>query len=364
MKSFNNFIVNIEILKNNALNIKKHIGKNTKFCAVVKANGYGIGLETVCKSLKGIADFFACACLKEALSIRVFDKNTPILILGYIDNNDLNIIYRNNISISIGSYQQLCEIKKYSKHKINIHLQINTGLNRFGIRTIKEFKKCINFINSSNNLNLEGVYSHFATKDNDITFINKQFLRFLQFKKIVNNKNVIFHIANSYATIHSKSIHLDMVRSGYLLYGYTKNNIDNKPVLKITSKIINVMSVRKGDTIGYDRTYVCSKSMKVGVVPIGYADGLNRKLSNNFSLLVKDKKCPILGRVCMDVVMIDITNVEAQVGDNVIILGTDKDNSIYLNDFEKAIDTSGYEILCNFNYKRMNYIISNKYTKI
>ncbi|MGN0961540.1 MAG: alanine racemase, partial [Christensenellales bacterium] len=249
MKCFNNFIVNTDNLKNNARNIKEYIGDNCKFCAVVKANAYGIGLETACKALFGIADFFACACLKEALSIRVFDKETPILILGRISKEDYKIISDNNISISVGELDSLENLSKLINSRINIHLQVNTGLNRFGFRNLNEFKKALKIISDNKLINLEGVYSHFATKKNDITFINKQFLRFLQFKKKVTKKDVIFHIANSYATIHSNKYHLNMVRNGFLLYGNINNKVGNLPILSITSQIISTIQVKKGDTI-------------------------------------------------------------------------------------------------------------------
>ena len=357
MKCFNNYIVDTQILKNNGNNIKEHIGNNCKFCAVVKANAYGIGIETVCKTLYGIADFFAVANLKEALSIRVFDKCTPILILGHIDINDLKIASDNNLSISVGSYFQLEEIL-LKNIPIKIHIQINTGLNRFGIRTVTEYKKCIKLLKENSIVMVEGVYSHFATKGNDINFVYRQYIRFNQFRKYFISKNVIYHIANSFATNYSNKFHLDMVRTGFVLYGYAENNIGNKPVLTIKSQVVNIANVRRGDTIGYDRTYVAQKNMKVAVVPIGYADGLNRRLSNNFSLLINNVKCPIIGRICMDVVMVDITNAgNINVGTEVIILGACGEMEISLKDYADSVGTSEYEILCNFNYKRANYVI-------
>lgn len=357
MKCLNDYIVDTKILKNNAKNIKEHIGKSCKFCAVVKANAYGIGLETVCKTLYGIADYFAVANLKEALSIRVFDKTTPILILGYIDNSDIKVASDNNIAISVGSYQQLKEITTHNT-PINIHIQINTGLNRFGIRTITEYKKCIKLIKEESQVKVEGVYTHFATKAQDVNFVYRQFLRFNQFRNFTINKNVIYHIANSFSTNYSKKFHLDMVRTGFLLYGYAKNVIGNKPVVTIKSQIISISNVRRGDTIGYDRTYAVEKSMKIAVVPIGYADGLNRRLSNKFDLVINNQKCRILGRICMDVVLVDISNIlDAKVGTEVLILGKSSKYQLTLKDYADNLGTSDYEVLCNFNYKRANYII-------
>ena len=356
MKCFNDYIVDTNVLRGNAYNIKRHIGNNCKFCAVVKANAYGIGLETVCRTLYGIADFFAVANLKEALSIRVFDKTTPILILGYINSSDLNIASLNNISISVGSFSQIEEVIERNV-PIKVHIQINTGLNRFGIRTITEYKKCLKLIKGSL-VEIEGVYSHFATKSQDVNFIYRQYLRFNQFKKISLEKKVIYHIANSYATNYSSKFHLDMVRTGFMLYGYAKNDLGNKPVLTIRSQIINVSNVRRGDTVGYDRTYVAQRNMRIAVVPIGYADGFNRRLSNKFSLTINNKKCPIIGRICMDVVMVDISNVNtAKVGTSVLILGSDGEEVISLQKYAECIGTSDYEVLCAFNYKRANYIV-------
>lgn len=357
MKTFNDYIVDTEQLRNNAKNIKSLIGDGVKYCAVVKANGYGCGIETACKSLKGIADYFACACLKEALSIRVFDRETKILILGVVSSEDCGVVSANNISISITSLEQLSELASCVSRRINIHLQVNTGLNRFGLRTLNELKKALRIIDNNEYINLEGMYTHFATKQEDRMFLNKQYLRFLQFKKRVEGRDVLCHISNSYATLKCPAYHLDMVRSGYLTYGYQNNDIGNKPVVKIHSHIVNILNAKKGDTIGYDRTFVVEKNMAVAVVPIGYADGLNRRLSNKFHLLINGIYCSILGRICMDVCMIDVSNIKVCVGDSVVILGESGKECIKISDMAEVVDTSPYEIICNFRYKRMNYII-------
>lgn len=357
MKCFNDYIVDSSILKKNGKNIKDLIGNNVKFCAVVKANGYGAGLETVCKSLKGVADFFACACVKEALQIRTIDSDTKILILGMVDLSDIEELSQNNVSISISSLEQLTMLSGIVQQRINIHLQINTGLNRFGFRTVGEFRKALKIIDENEYIVLEGVYSHFATKQDDLKFINKQYFRFLQFKKLIENRNIILHIANSYATLKSDKYRLDMIRLGYLTYGYQENDIGNKPAVSIHSKIVNIMNVKKGDTIGYDRIFQVTKNMKIAVVPIGYADGLNRRLSNKFYVLINGRQCKIIGRICMDVCMVDVTSMDVAIGDRVVILGRDGGESITIADMAKVIDTSPYEVACNFRYTRMNYIL-------
>lgn len=363
MKSFNDFIVDTKILKSNALNIKSKLGRDTKFCAIVKSNAYGIGTETVCRSLYGIADFFAVANVCEGVNIRVFDKITPVLILGVTSEDDLEIVAKNSLSISVSNIEKLLEIIKFcdkSKLKINVHLQINTGLNRFGFRTIALFREGLKLIEKSEFVSLEGMYSHFATKGNDVGFIKKQFIRFNQFKKYIKSDDVICHIANSFATTFDKKFHLDMVRNGFLLYGGGENSIGNKFVLTIKSKIVNVFDAKKGDTIGYDRTYEVKKNMSIAVIPLGYADGYDRRLSNRFYVLVNGERCPILGNICMDCFMVDVSKVNAKTGSEVVILGKQKNDEISLNDIAKVLDTSPYEVLLKFNYRRMNYIVKNQ----
>jgi alanine racemase len=153
---------------------------------------------------------------------------------------------------------------------------------------------------------------------------------------------------------------MDMVRPGFLLYGYTENNIGNKPILSIESQVISIINVKKNETVGYDRTFKTDKTTKVAIVPIGYADGFNRKLSNNFQILINDKKYCVVGRICMDVFMVDIGKDAVLVGDKVTILGKTKNQEITLNDHAERINTSPYDVICGFNYKRMNYISNNK----
>lgn len=361
MKSFNDYIVDSKRLKNNAYNIRSVLGRNTKFCAIVKANAYGIGVEAVCRSLYGIADFFAVANVFEGVSIRFFDKITPILILGVSDRDNLDIVAKSNISISISSIEKLVEVINFCESnmvKIKVHLQVNTGLNRFGFRTIALFKEGLKLIEKSEYVILEGIYSHFATKGNDVGFIKKQFIRFNQFKKYIKSNEVICHIANSFATLYDKKFHLNMVRNGFLLYGGGENSIGNKFVVTIKSKIVNIFDVKKGDTIGYDRTFGVKKTMKIAVIPLGYADGYDRRLSNKFYVLVDGEKCPIVGNICMDCFMIDITNIKAKEWSEVVILGKQKNEEIALEDMANILDTSPYEVLLKLNYKRMNYIVN------
>ena len=362
MKSYTDFIVDISQIRANISNIKKYIGSNTKFCAVVKANAYSHGLISLSMQIADMVDYFAVACLKEAVTIRLYNKVTPILILSRVERSNLAWCRENRVSISISSLSQLKEYGDDCKG-VFLHLQVNTGLNRFGFRSLIEFKKTIEYI-EDRGLLLEGVYSHFATKEDDKTFIKRQNFKFKQFKKLVKSDNVIFHIANSFATVSGENYKYDMVRNGFLMYGLCGEEIGNKPALEISSRIINITTVRKGETVGYDRTYKTDKAIRVAVVPVGYADGLDRRLSNNFSVLILGRRCNIVGLICMDVFMVDVSGLDVSIGDRVVLLGKDGDKEITISDYAKTLGISPYAVLLSFNYKRMNYILKNKYTNI
>lgn len=273
-----------------------------------------------------------------------------------MDKSSLEICSKQNISISVGGLEQLKEYLSFNSD-INIHIQVNTGLNRYGFKSISDFKKVLSMIEKNKNIKLEGLYTHFATKASDIVFIKKQFLKYNQFKSLIKDKNVIFHVANSYATLYDKNLHQSMVRNGFLMYGEFENNIGNKPILSIKSHLVNISYIKKNDTIGYDRTFKADKAMKIGVVPIGYADGMFRDLSNNFHVLIGGKKCKIVGLICMDVFMVDLTDVDAHLYDEVVLLGRQGKEKITLQDYADAVHTSPYEILLRFSYKRMEYIV-------
>ncbi len=361
MENFNNHILNSANLINNYNKIKKHVGTNVKVCAMVKANAYGHGLKDVCIALKH-ADFFGVASCFEAKQIRKFNKQTPILIVGVTDPNNVLWCAQNNVSVTVSTFN---ELKLYSLicgyNKLHIHLKINSGLNRIGFDNINHFKKSLNFIKHSSNIILEGVFTHFATKGEDVEFIVNQHNRFMEFIKYVKSSNVIVHCCNSFSTIMFSKYHHSMVRCGYNLYGWQQDNkICFNPVLKITSSVVFVHNIKKGESVGYDRTFVASKNTKIAIVAMGYADGFDRRLSNKFSVLVNGEWAKVVGNICMDVFMIDVTNIKnVEVGSVVTIIGRNGGKQITPNDYAIVLDTSPYEVLLKFKTDRMNKIITN-----
>lgn len=357
MINFSDYILNISNLKYNLKAIKGKVGLGVKVCAMVKADAYGHGIKDVCKALKGV-DFFGVASVYEAMQIRKFDKYTNVLVVGASNLEYVNWCAINNVSIAISSIVELeCIYERLVCSQLKVHIKVNTGLNRIGVSTIREYKQILRFIKLHSNILLEGVFTHFATKMDDLQFLLKQHSVFLKYVDLIDRDKVIVHCSNSFASIMFPCFSFDMVRCGFNLYGWQLDyGVEFKPVLNIESKIVFIQNVKKGSTIGYDRTYFAGRNMRVAIVPIGYADGLDRGLSNNFSLIVNNQKAKIVGNICMDVCMLDVTDVKCEVGDKVIVLG-DYDG-IRPSDYALAISSSPYEVLLKFKYNRMNRIIN------
>lgn len=356
---FNKFIIDTKALNYNVDKIKNTIGKNVKLCAVVKAEAYGHGGVTVASKIANKCDFFAVACVKEAMELRDRNILNDILVLGIVSVKELKYCIFNNISITLSSLTQLNDILNKLKllnlnsdNFLKIHIKINTGLNRLGFNSVKNFNTALNIIKVNNNLKLCGIFTHFATKGNDTNFIYEQYNNFIKYVDLVKDKCIIIHNNNSYATLNLPSMYNSMVRCGYVIYGWQEGF---KPVLSITSEIVNITNVGCG-TVGYDRTYIANDK-KIAVIPIGYADGFDRRLSNNFKVLVNGCYAQVVGNICMDMTMLDVTNVKGvKVGSKVTLLGADGDKEVSVFDYANALGTSPYEVLLKFKFNRLDII--------
>lgn len=357
---FNKFVLDKDALTFNVSKIKSMIGKDVKLCGVVKAEAYGHGGVIVANEIKDKCDFFAVACLKEAMELRDRGIDNNIIILGIIPISDVKYCIFNNISITLSSLTQLYgiinklkELNLNEQDYLKIHIKINTGLNRIGFNKISDFLKAIDLIDENKNIKIEGMFTHFATKSNDVDFIKTQYDEFQKYINLVKGRCIIIHNNNSYATLNLPQYYNSMVRCGYLLYGWQEGF---KPVLSIHSEIVNITKVDNG-TVGYDRTFIAN-GRKIAVVPIGYADGLDRRLSNNFKLLVDGQFANVVGNICMDVCMLDVTDIkDVKVGSKVTILGRDGKNEITVFDYANALGTSPYEILLKFRSARMDLCV-------
>ena len=346
MEKNGEIVVSKKQLIKNIEEIKK-IARNKKICAMVKANAYGHGLENVVEKLRNSVDFFGVANINEALKIREICPNAKILIVG--KTRFFKDCWENNLSFVIESFSQfenlMLQVKNNENYDcINIHIKINSGMNRLGISSVKEFKKIFEEC-EKNNINVEGVLTHFSTADCDENFFEKQKIVFKRFlKEIPKREQPIIHIGGSAAAISKMDFDFDMVRIGIGLYGYLKG-ANVKPVMQVKSNLIKVFDVEAGDRIGYSNGFIAKQNMKIGIVPLGYGDGISRNLSNKAEVEINKTKCKIVGHICMDMFFVDVSRAQAKEGDEVVVFKDAKK-------WAQILGTTSYEVLTHFSLIR------------
>ena len=348
--------IDINAIIDNFNSIKDRCSNSAIMC-VVKADAYGHGANYLSKVYDNLgADYYAVAALSEALNLRRFGTKTPILILGYTLPEYYEYVVNNNITQTIFSYEDALLLSQCAvglKKTAKVHIKIDTGMTRLGFdlndNTISQIIK----ISKLKGIEIEGVFSHFAVCDEaDPDNYTK-----LQFDKLVgftdqlksNGVNIRYrHISNSGGVFASSKYQLDMVRPGIALYGlYDSVNYDNslKPALSLKTIIAQIRKVPKKTTVSYGRTYCCDTNKTLATIPIGYADGYNRQLSNKGRVIVNGKFAPVVGRVCMDQTIIDVTGIGCKQGDTVILIGSDGTNNISASELALLSNTINYEIV-------------------
>jgi len=345
----NNAETNLKTLKGQELALM--FGKYPLICAVVKANAYGHGVVDVCPLIAKFIQYFAVANLKEAIEIILLKLKKPILIIGKIDDSEIEMAIKYKINISISDLNQLKLIEKIaSKLKIPafIHIKINCGMNRLGVKLIEEYSQMLIKCCSSNFIFLKGVYTHFSCSNfENIDILNVQNEKFLKFVQLLQS-TVIIHASNSMAFMTNPKLTYDMIRAGISIYGYADNIQNLKPVMQVDAPIIFIQNIKKGEYVGYGTSFKAKKSMQIAVLGLGYADGINRKLSQNGYVVINGNKSNIIGNICMDMFMVDITDLNIK-SNYATILGKNGDEVITANELAKLCDTIPYEILTNFN---------------
>lgn len=346
-------------------NIIKNSASNSKIMSVVKANAYGHSVADIAPVLEKLGtDYFAVSNIDEALQLRNIGITKPILILGYSPIKSALTLYENNISQCVYSKDYALELSKEAiKHniKLKIHIKLDTGMSRLGFNCRTDsLYGIVDAIDSAklDGFILEGIFTHFSVADRDTTlddgFTNQQFERFNKsiekFKENGLNPE-IKHCCNSAGLIQDPDKHLDMCRPGIILYGLSPSDAktirnDFIPVMTLKSVISMVKEINAGDCVSYGKTFVATKKMKIATVAAGYADGYPRALSSKSYVLVNGKKAKILGRVCMDQMCIDVSDIKnIKIGDEVILFGKELSVS-YLADLCSTIN---YEIVCGIS---------------
>jgi len=364
MKFFNTVLLNKNNLINN-IKVIKNKAKNKKICAMVKANAYNHNLKFVVLNLKNYVNFFGVVNSVEALKVRELTHINKILLCGAYKKDELKELILNNVSLTIFSLTQLKEILKLCKElnfKANVHIKINTGMNRYGVKDKSYLLKLLNFIkNNKDYINLEGIFSHFFNNENE-NLCKNQYIKFLNYVNVIKNfmnKNslnfskVLIHIENSGGLFYSRDILncCNMVRVGISLYGLENYCFKLKPVLSLKSKIVAIQKVKFDDYVGYGKTLIQNEK-KVGIIPIGYADGILKRYKDCF-VKVEGKFCKILN-VCMDCILVDISNTKAKTDSEVEIISSNPKDLNSANYLSKYQNTISYEIVTGLNYNRLN----------
>lgn len=351
--------VNLASIRNNFDKLKALLAPETKTMAVVKADGYGHGAVAVAKTLEGRADYFAVADISEAKELRTNGIITPILILSYTSPYQYREMVEFDITATVYSFADAKAISetavKLGKNAV-IHVAVDTGMSRVGFKDCKESAEIIKEISQLDNIVIEGLFSHYACADcadkSSALTQKKRFDDFIALLEEIGISVPLKHICNSAGVIDLDD-HYDMVRLGISIYGLYPSNelnratLDLEPAMEVVSHIIHIKEIDEGTPVGYGHTYVAPSKRRVATVCIGYADGYQRALSNKGIVLVRGKRAPVIGRVCMDQIMVDITDIDgAHVGDFVVIMGKNGDEFISAEELGELAGSFNYEMIC------------------
>jgi len=325
--------IDLGAIQYNFRQIKGRLDKDVKIMSVVKANAYGHGITEVSKTLSSAGvDYLGVATMDEAMKLRKGGINKPILVLGPILPDEAGAALKNNITLTVCNNELLEELEaraRKEKVKASVHLKVDTGMGRIGVWH-DEAPGFIKWMMGHKNLFLEGIYTHFSSAGRDEFFTNYQIDAFEQLLCGLEKSNMHIpfkHAANSIATVDLKRSHLNMVRPGIIIYGmYPKKSFAKffklKPALSLKTKVAYIKDVPQGRSISYGRTYITEKDTKIATLPIGYADGYERILSNKAYVLVKGQRAKVVGKVTMDQVMIDVGHIKnVKLGDEVVLIG-------------------------------------------
>lgn len=359
-------LVNISAMLNNYKTIQK-FQPDKKILPVLKANGYGIGVDAVKVFVeKSKTDVIGTAIVDEAIVLREeLNYKDEIIVLNQPAIEEIPDIVKHNITTGccyIKYIKDLDKVAKTSNKKAKIHIEIESGMGRTGVQ-LHKLKEFIEEVMKLENIEAEGIYTHFAVSDTDLEYTSKQIEIFQKAVEYIKSKITTIkyvHCGNSAATIQIKNLPGNMIRPGIMLYGYMpdeslKGQIELQPSCILKSKISYIKEVEANTSISYGRTYITNSKSIIANVPIGYADGIKRELSNKGSVIIHNKKVPIVGRICMDSFMIDVTNIpDVNIGDDVYIWDN---NQITVEDIAKKCNTINYEILSTISNRVVREII-------
>lgn len=358
MDFFNSVILSKANLINNLKEIKRNC-ENKKICVMVKANAYNHNLRFTVLNLKNYVDFFGVSNTEEALKVRAITFKSKILLCGVYNKSKLKELIENEISLTVFNINMIKEVLYVCrKHglKAHIHIKLNTGMNRFGIKSKSYLKSVYLFIQKNlNYLHLEGVYSHLFSANNE-NLCKMQYLKFADLLSVFDNlKNILIHLENSQGLFSDMDFMniCSMVRTGIAIYGLEIKNKNIRPVLSLISKVVAIQSLDDEEFIGYGKN-VFENVNKVAILPIGYADGITKNYANQY-VCINNNYAKILS-VCMDVIIVDVSNINVEIGDVAEIISNDKTKLNSIENLSKNLNIISYELATNLHYNRLNIL--------
>lgn len=353
--------VDLTAIRHNISEVRRNIDSGTKIMAVIKANAYGHGAVQVAKAIDDLADAFGVAIAEEAMELREAEFHKEIIIFGYCQNAWFADLIKNNITLTVFTLDMAEQISRQAvalNKTAKVHIKVDTGMGRIGFEPTKEGALLVKRICELPGIDAEGVYTHFARADEKTTEAAelplKRFKMFIGFLSELGIHIPNKHVSNSAGIINLRKANFDMVRCGISTYGVypsdeiSKDYLKLRPAMSWRAVISYVKKIPEGTPVSYGGTYIAEKETTVATVSIGYADGMKRDLSNKGRVLVKGQYAPILGRICMDQFMIDVTGIpDIKPGVEVTIFGKDGENEITVEEIAGIAHSFSYEFLCS-----------------
>lgn len=347
--------VDLDCITENVASVKKLLPENVDIIAVVKANAYGHGDVQVAESaLQAGATYLAVAFMDEAIALRNKGIKAPILVLGATRPEDVELAVKLDITITVFQLEWVKAAQSYlpSDKVLSVHLKLDTGMGRIGIRTKEELSAVVQLITNDERINIEGIFTHFATADEvDLTYFEQQLKLFHDLLSVLKERPKYVHCSNSAAALRFSKANFNAVRLGIAMYGLTPSpEIEHELPLalyeafSLRSRLVHVKKLDKGEKISYGATYETEGEEWIGTIPIGYADGWIRRLQGQ-EVLVEGKRVPIVGRICMDQCMVKLPHA-VPVGTTVTLIGKQEDEFISVNEIARKLETINYEVPC------------------
>ena len=344
--------------------VRRLAQKGALVTAVIKADGYGHGAKKIAQTLlDNGADRFAIAVIDEGIELRRAGFKVPILILGYTDGERAEEVIYNDLEQAVYSWDLAEALSKEAGKQsktAKIHIKVDTGMGRIGLQPNKDSVQLIKKISQLPNVVIEGIFTHFAVADAvDKAYTEEQYKKFNWICDQLEKENVkinVRHCGNSATIIDLPDMHLNMVRAGIVLYGLKPSDevmldkLELRQVMSLKVRISHVKEIEAGQSVSYGRKFIAGKKSRIASLPIGYADGYTRMLSGKAEALVKGRKVPVVGRICMDQCMIDVTGMDdVKAGDEVVLFGKQDGNFIHIDELAEKLGTINYEIVCMIN---------------